>query len=274
MTDKTPWSLRTLGTPSPFEMAMMLLSLLSVIIVLVMTFGRLDSETYRLLFFVDTSICMIFMINFFVGLIRSRDKRFFIKHHWIDFIASIPAIEALRMARLFQILRVIRLIRMSRSLLLPLVKQRKQATLASLLVAMVTILTLASVIMLIVESGTEGANIQTAEQAIWWALVTISTVGYGDYYPVSTAGHIIGGVVIVSGVSFFGVISGYMASVFVAPDESERQERQDAHKAEIKSELELALARMEENQQKIEQNQAQMLAQIAELKQAIETKNS
>ncbi|MGI2118850.1 ion transporter [Shewanella oncorhynchi] len=274
MTDKTPWSLRTLGTPSPFEMAMMLLSLLSVIIVLVMTFGRLDSETYRLLFFVDTSICMIFMINFFVGLIRARDKRFFIKHHWIDFIASIPAIEALRMARLFQILRVIRLIRMSRSLLLPLVKQRKQATLASLLVAMVTILTLASVIMLIVESGTEGANIQTAEQAIWWALVTISTVGYGDYYPVSTAGHIIGGVVIVSGVSFFGVISGYMASVFVAPDESERQERQDAHKAEIKSELELALARMEENQQKIEQNQAQMLAQIAEFKQAIETKNS
>lgn len=274
MTDKTPWSLRTLGTPSPFEMAMMLLSLLSVIIVLVMTFGRLDSETYRLLFFVDTSICMIFMINFFVGLIRARDKRFFIKHHWIDFIASIPAIEALRMARLFQILRVIRLIRMSRSLLLPLVKQRKQATLASLLVAMVTILTLASVIMLIVESGTEGANIQTAEQAIWWALVTISTVGYGDYYPVSTAGHIIGGVVIVSGVSFFGVISGYMASVFVAPDESERQERQDAHKAEIKSELELALARMEENQQKIEQNQAQMLAKIAELKQAIETKNS
>ncbi|GIU22729.1 ion transporter [Shewanella hafniensis] len=274
MTDKTPWSLRTLGSPSPFEMAMMLLSLLSVIIVLVMTFGRLDSETYRLLFFVDTSICMIFMINFFIGLFRARDKRFFIKHHWIDFIASIPAIEALRMARLFQILRVIRLIRMSRSLLLPLIKQRKQATLASLLVAMVTILTLASVIILIVESGTEGANIQTAEQAIWWALVTISTVGYGDYYPVTTAGHIIGGIVIVSGVSFFGVISGYMASVFVAPDETERQERQEAHKAEIKSELELALARMEENQQKMEQNQAQMLAKIAELKQVIENRNN
>ncbi|MDT3308467.1 ion transporter [Shewanella vaxholmensis] len=274
MTDKTPWSLRTLGTPSPFEMAMMLLSLLSVIIVLVMTFGRLDSETYRLLFFVDTSICMIFMINFFIGLVRARDKRFFIRHHWIDFIASIPAIEALRMARLFQILRVIRLIRMSRSLLLPLIKQRKQATLASLLVAMVTILTLASVIILIVESGTEGANIQTAEQAIWWALVTISTVGYGDYYPVTTAGHIIGGIVIVSGVSFFGVISGYMASVFVAPDETERQERQEAHKAEIKSELELALARMEENQQKMEQNQAQMLAKIAELKQVIENRNN
>lgn len=274
MTDKTPWSLRTLDTPSPIEMAMMILSLLSVIIVLVMTFGRLDSETYRLLFFIDSGICMIFMLNFFIGLFRARDKLFFIKHHWVDFIASIPAIEALRMARLFQILRVIRLIRMSRSLLLPLIKQRKQATLASLLVAMVTILTLASVIILIVESGTEGANIQTAEQAIWWALVTISTVGYGDHYPVSTAGHIIGGVVIVSGVSFFGVISGYMASVFVAPDEAERQERHDASKAELKSELELALARMEENQLKMEQNQTQMLAKITELQLSLDKKSN
>lgn len=274
MTDKTSWSLRAVGNPSPIEVAMMLLSLLSVIIVLVMTFGRLDTETYRLLFFIDTTICMIFMVNFFAGLLRSRNKLFYLRHHWIDFIASIPAIEALRIARVFQILRVIRLIRMSRSFLTPLIKQRKQATLASLLVAMVTILTFASIIILIVESGTEGANIQTAEQAIWWALVTISTVGYGDFYPVSTAGHIVGGIVIVSGVSFFGVISGYMASVFVAPDESERQERQDAHKAEIKSELELALARMEETQRQMEQNQAQMLAKIAELKQALEAQKN
>lgn len=65
-----------------------------------------------------------------------------------------------------------------------------------------------------------------------------------------------------------------MASVFVAPDESERQERQDAHKAEIKSELELALARMEETQRQMEQNQAQMLAKIAELKQALEAQKN
>lgn len=266
MAGKHPWSLRTIGSPSPFEIAMMLLSLLSVIIVLIMTFAHLDDETYRLLFFIDTTICLIFMANFLIGLIRARNKTFYLRHHWIDFIASIPAIEALRIARVFQILRVIRLIRMSRSLLLPLIKQRKQTTLAGLLVAMVTILTFASIIILIVESGTEGANIQTAEQAIWWALVTISTVGYGDHYPVSTAGHIIGGIVIVSGVSFFGVISGYMASVFVAPDESERQEHQDSNEAKIKSELELTLIKME-------QNQALMLAKILELEQALENKN-
>lgn len=162
------------------------------------------------------------------------------------------------MARLFQILRVIMLIRMSRSLIVPMVKQRRQATLASLLVALVTILTFASVLVLIVETGVEGANIQTAEDAIWWALVTISTVGYGDYYPITTAGHIIGGVVIICGVSFFGVISGYMASLFISPDESEKLQ---SHTQELRLELQSILARMEANQQ-------MLLDEITALKQS------
>jgi voltage-gated potassium channel len=256
------WSLKNVDGPSPFELAMMVLSLVSVVIVLTITFGRLDAETNKVLLYIDSAICMVFMSNFFVGLFKARSKTYYLQHHWIDFIASIPAIEPLRFARIFQILRVIRLIRMSRSLLIPLLRQRKQTTLASLLVAMILILAAASVLILLVESAEPNANIQTAEQAIWWALVTISTVGYGDFYPVTTVGHIIGGLVIISGVSFFGVISGYMASVFVAPDEQERneaQEAQEAHKAEINTKLELALERMEQNQQ-------QMLKEITTLR--------
>ncbi|MGZ9897235.1 ion transporter [Shewanella gaetbuli] len=260
------WSTKNLNTLDPFDFVMMILSFFSVIIVLALTFGKLDKETYRVLLYIDTSICVIFMSRFFWGLFKARDKKYYITHHWIDFVASIPAIEALRIARVFQILRVIRLIKMSRSLIWPLLKQRKQTTLASLLLAMVMILANASVLILIVESGVEGANIHTAEQAIWWALVTISTVGYGDFYPVSTLGHVIGGIVIVSGVSFFGVISGYMASVFVAPDEQERKESQQEM---IKNELDQILERMEANQQQMEQNQQKMLNEISQLKQEL-----
>ncbi|MCL1065906.1 potassium channel family protein [Shewanella olleyana] len=269
MIDKKRWSLKALNGPSPFDLAMMVLSLFSVIVVLILAFSHVDTETRRLLLFIDLSICIIFMARFFYGLFKATNKKFYLRHHWIDFVASIPAIEALRIARVFQILRVIRLITVSRTLIIPLLKQRKQTTLASLLLALVFILTTASIIILLVESGVEGANIETAEQAIWWTLVTISTVGYGDYYPVSTIGHVIGAIVIMSGVSFFGVISGYMASVFVAPDENERNEN---NQKEIKFELEKAITRMEQNQAQMEKNQLQMLEEITRLRKEINDK--
>lgn len=258
MTRKHHWNIGN-DIVSPFELAMMLLSFISVILIVVMAFVPMATETKRLLFLIDTCICVIFLLHFFVGLFNARDKKSYLKHHWIDFIASIPAIEPLRIARVFQILRVIRLIRMTRSIISILLKQRRQATLASLMVAMVTIIAFASVLILLVENGAPNANITSAEDAVWWSLVTISTVGYGDYYPVTTVGHVIGGVVIVCGVSFFGVISGYMASIFVAPDEEEQRATQ---RKEMREEMDVVLRRMEDNQQ-------QMMQEIATLKAAL-----
>ncbi|MCL1078735.1 ion transporter [Parashewanella spongiae] len=269
MSNQHKWLPDDIDGPTAFELALMLLSLFAVMIMLVLAFGSLDSETHQLLFFIDTGICFIFISNFFFCLFKAKHRVQYFRRHWIDLVASIPAVEPLRAARIFQVLRVVRLIRSSRSLLVPLIKQKKEATLASLLLATLTILAISSVVILLVESGEQGANIHTAEQAIWWALVTISTVGYGDYYPVTTVGHIIGSIVIITGVSFFGVISGYMASIFVGPDEHKINEQQTTHQQEIRSELEQALKRMETNQAQMEQNQKIMLAEINSLKQLI-----
>jgi hypothetical protein len=57
------------------------------------------------------------------------------------------------------------------------------------------------------------SNIKTAEDAIWWTITTITTVGYGDRYPVTTAGRIIGMIVMVSGVGLFGTYTAYIASL-------------------------------------------------------------
>lgn len=252
---------------NPFDLAMMVLSVISLGLVISLAFLENDSETYRMLLYIDTGICVIFLSRFFYGLYKARNKTYYFKMHWIDLVASIPAIEQLRIARVFQILRVIRVIKISHSILLPLLKQKSQTTLASLLLALVLILGISSVSILIVEGGVDGANITTAEQAIWWALVTISTVGYGDYYPVTTLGHVIGGVVIISGVSFFGVMSGYMASVFITPDNEERNEEQQEA---IKFELDKALQRMEENQHRMQQNQEALIAEMTALKQELQ----
>lgn len=96
MPEDTKVHVKRIKSPQPIELAMMLLSLLAVIVVLVMTFGRLDAETYRLLFFIDTGICSIFLVHFFIGLFNATNKWHFIRDHWIDFVASIPAIETLR----------------------------------------------------------------------------------------------------------------------------------------------------------------------------------
>jgi voltage-gated potassium channel len=60
------------------------------------------------------------------------------------------------------------------------------------------------------------SNIKSAEDAIWWAYVTITTVGYGDKYPVTTEGRVIAAVLMTAGVGLFGTFTAYVASWFVA----------------------------------------------------------
>ncbi|TKB51446.1 ion transporter [Ferrimonas sediminicola] len=238
-------------TLSPRESGMMLLSVLSVIVVLIIAFNDEAKEAIRLLLYVDFAICMVFIINFFWGLAKSSDRRLYAKTHWIDLVASIPVIEPLRFARIFQVLRVVRLMRMSRSLLRAYTTHKRETTVTSLLVALITVLTFSSVLILLFEDGAPGANINDAESAIWWSLVTISTVGYGDYYPVTTEGRIIGAMVIICGVSFFGIVAGYLASIFVSPEEQEKLDQQNQRLQLRADALEAKLSTLSEQNRQI-----------------------
>jgi voltage-gated potassium channel len=59
------------------------------------------------------------------------------------------------------------------------------------------------------------SNIKTAEDAIWWSYVTITTVGYGDKFPVTTEGRIIGVILMTAGVGLFGTLTGFISSWFL-----------------------------------------------------------
>ena len=63
---------------------------------------------------------------------------------------------------------------------------------------------------------TTNSNIKTAEDAIWWAYVTVTTVGYGDKFPVTTEGRIIAAALMTVGVGLFGTFTGFLASYFVS----------------------------------------------------------
>ena len=74
---------------------------------------------------------------------------------------------------------------------------------------------LTAVAVWLVERNAEGANIKTFEDAIWWGIVTLLTVGYGDRYPVTTFGREIGSVLMVSGVGCVGIITAKISSIFL-----------------------------------------------------------
>jgi voltage-gated potassium channel len=96
---------------------------------------------------------------------------------------------------------------------------RNRAGTAVYLVAFLIILVLefGSLAVLAVEHGVPGSNIETAGDALWWTIVTIATVGYGDLYPVTGTGRLLGIFVITLGVALFGVVTGFLANRFVEP---------------------------------------------------------
>ena len=84
--------------------------------------------------------------------------------------------------------------------------------------------------MLFVEGKSPDANIQTGGDAMWWALVTISTVGYGDHFPVTDAGKILASGLIICGVGIFGMISGLVTSLITEPTDLQNQKLENKDK--------------------------------------------
>ena len=74
-----------------------------------------------------------------------------------------------------------------------------------------------SILVLQFESSAPNGNIRTGGDALWWAVVTLTTVGYGDYYPVTTLGRITGTFVMFAGVGVIGALASILASVLVSP---------------------------------------------------------
>ena len=191
----------------------LILSFMALFVISTLLFVPIDEETRHLLIGLDFIICSIFLIQLTMDLIRAANKHQYLKTHWVDFAASLPMIEPLRYARVFHIFRVILLIRSGRVVLQQLSRNRKETTLASILLLLVVLLTVGSMTILSVESQAPEGNIHSWIDAIWWAFVTISTVGYGDHYPVTDVGKLVASIVIICGVGLFGMISGLITSI-------------------------------------------------------------
>jgi voltage-gated potassium channel len=200
----------------PFQFSILVLSVLALGAIAADSFLTLPGEISQLLNLVDQVACVGFFADFVLRFRAAESKLAFMKWGWIDLLACIPTIQALRFGRLLAVFRVLRLLRGVRSvhrLLSILFVNRRRGGMASVGIVMFLLIVASSVGILLVEQG-EGANIRTANDAVWWSFATVTTVGYGDRYPVTTGGRIIAGALMVSGVGLFGALSGIVASLF------------------------------------------------------------
>ena len=210
-----------------YEIFIGVLSILSIVN-LVLMYTVVDDEALNtVLRVMNILFSAIFLADFAYRLATApRRGAYFFRHYgWADLLASLPFAQ-LKVLRLFRVVRVIRLMRDvgPRTIWRTLVKDRAGSALYALLLMGVLVLQFGSLTMLYLEEHAPGANITTASDALWYTIVTISTVGYGDYYPVTNPGRIAGVVIIVVGVGIFGTFTGYLANLFLGPRKDESGE--------------------------------------------------
>jgi voltage-gated potassium channel len=173
----------------------------------------LDPATRSIFDYADYAVCGIFFLDFLLSFIKAPQKaKYFFTWGWIDLASSIPTVDVLRwgraarVLRIFQVLRGIRATKLIASVILE--RRSEGAFLAAALISILLVV-FASIAILHFETVPD-SNIKSAEDALWWAFVTITTVGYGDKVPFTTEGRFIAALLMTAGVGLFGTFLGLL----------------------------------------------------------------
>jgi len=207
------------------NLAVLVLSVYVLVALIVDTTFKLSEETSRLLNYIDVAICIFFFVEFCIRFYQADNKVKFMRWGWIDLVSSIPMINFLRFGRIFRLIRLFRILRAFRTtkhFVTYIFKSKAQGAFTSATILAILLIIFSSIAILQVENA-PNSNIQSAEDAIWWSYVTITTVGYGDKFPVTTEGRIIAAILMTAGVGLFGTFTAYIASIFVSDNKNEKK---------------------------------------------------
>jgi voltage-gated potassium channel len=255
--------LKTIG----YELFVAGLSILSFVNIILWLLGPAPPIN-SVLVIIDFLLSAIFLVDFLYRLFTAEAKgRYFFRNYgWADLLACVPLVYF----KIFRIFRLISVSRLSRKyggqrLLKEFVANRAGSALLSLFFMIILVLEFGAMGEIWAEQGDPNANIRTGGEALWWVYVTITTVGYGDFYPVTGPGRIVGVVVLTGGVALFGVLTGYIANSFL----ERRKSRKPSSRSLAASDPREQVAELVELAAAQREAQAALEAKIAELQHAL-----
>jgi voltage-gated potassium channel len=170
---------------------------------------------------------VIFLVDYIANLVLAPQRWRWFRTHVMDLlIVVLPVLRPLRLLRLVTLLRVL---------------QRTAGTafrgriILYVAGASVLLIYLAALATLDAERSAPGATITTFGNALWWAFVTITTVGYGDFSPITITGRLIAGGLMLGGVALLGIVTATLASWIVERVATKEEDEQAATRGEIRA---------------------------------------
>jgi voltage-gated potassium channel len=198
---------------------------------------KLPDEVQHLLDLLDAMVCFVFLGDFIVNLWVAPSKWGYLKWGWIDLVSSIPSVPVLRVGRLARIVRILRLlrgVRAAKAIVQLVYENRAKGVFTAAAIISFVLVVFSAIVALNSEAEAANSNIKTAWDALWWAFSTITSVGYGDVYPVTFVGRMAGVVLMTAGVGLFGIFTAFMATKFMEPADAGEEKRSEEILAELK----------------------------------------
>ena len=175
--------------------------------------------------FVTWAAWVLFVVDYAARLVLSRDRSAFVRGNVLDLaIVVLPLLRPLRLLRLITLLSVLN--RYAGGSM----RGRVAVYVAG---ATSLVLFVASLAVLEVERGVKGATITTFGDAAWWAFTTVTTVGYGDRYPITGQGRFIAGGLMLAGIALLGIVTASLASWLIDKVREVEEHTQAATRADV-----------------------------------------
>ncbi len=186
---------------------------------LVVDLGFEDDTSFWIegLRWVDAALCGVFIVDFGLRMARSKQRWQFFKRNWLDLLGAIPLVGPLRTLRVVRVVRILRFTRiavLTRRLLRHFDIAVPTQALGYLTLITVAIWLAAGMSFFAFEHGVN-ENVRAIDDALWWSMTTLSTVGYGDLYPITAGGRAVAFGTMILGVGVLGTLAATLATALL-----------------------------------------------------------